>query len=290
MYTCNVCKKRQKPYFKYKKFRYYKCPNCALVSTYPIPTMHAMKGHYLTKFNEGNYNLLLAYENEYKRVYNDFIKILSNIVKRYKLSPKKLSVLDVGCFTGVFLEMLKKIGYQVSGLELQKEAVEIAQRKLPNKVFQADILKTKLSKKYDIVTLLGLVEHVTDPNLLISKCEKVLNPNGIVFIQTPESSSIPAKLLKQYWPPYAPIEHVHLFSRKSLVMLLENHGFEIIHSSSHIKKLPISYVYQMLGNFGPEFKKILSPLYFVLPKGVQNSVLPFYVGEMIIVGRKLPKD
>ncbi len=48
------------------------------------------------------------------------------------------SVLDIGCFTGEFLELLQDKGADVFGLELQTEAVDIANQKLPGKVYEAD--------------------------------------------------------------------------------------------------------------------------------------------------------
>lgn len=291
MIRCNVCLKKQKLYFTYKKFRYYKCNSCGLVSTLPLPTQRMILEHYDKKFRNGNYELLLKYENEYKQVYSDFIIIIKNILKKGKQNPHKLSALDIGCFTGSFLQMLKEIGFKVNGLELQKEAVQIAQKRLPKQVFESDVMKDKMPNgKYDLVCMLGLIEHVTDPYLLIKKCRKLLNDEGLLLIQTPNSSSIPARILKKYWPPYAPIEHINLFSRQSLVNLLSKHGFEIIHESNHIKKLPFSYVYNMLSNFGPEFKTILKPLDFLMPRVIKRFPLPFYVGEIIIVAKKLPKN
>lgn len=290
MHLCNVCGKRQTPYFTYRKFKYFKCPICNLVSTYPLPSLLEMKKHYKRKFEEGNYSLLLKYDNEYRRIYQDFVNILIKQLKKHKKSIKGLSVLDVGCFTGTFLLMLKRKGFKVTGLELQQDAAEIANKRLQNRVYATDVITGKLpDKQFDIISLLGLVEHVVDPSKLIKKCEKVLSKDGLIIIQTPESSSIPEKLLKKYWPPYAPIEHIHLFSRKALARLLTDNGFEIVYSGSHIKKLPVSYVYRMLENFGPEFKRLLTPLFSVLPDFMKEAVLPFYIGEMIFVARKLPK-
>ncbi len=289
MKMCNVCNQKQEYYFSYKKYKYYKCCSCGLVTTLPLPTKVIIERHYSKRFREGNYSLLLKYEEEYKRVYQDFISILLKILKNKRLKPKNLRVLDVGCFTGSFLQMLKKSGFNVTGLELQKEAVKIARKKLPSDVIVADVMTDKLpGKRYDIICMLGLIEHVNNPSKLIKKCSKYQDDNGMLLIQTPDSSSLPARILRKYWPPYSPVEHIHLFSQQSLIKLLEQNNYEIIFKSKHIKKLPISYVFQMLKNFGPEFRKIFSPIYKILPPSIRNAVLPFYVGEMILVARKLP--
>lgn len=289
MTKCNVCGKNQKLFFLYNKFKYFKCKKCGLVTTTPIPSEEIILQHYKNRFLNGNYSLLIKYDNEYKKVYMDFIHIIKNVLKKEKLSAKKMEALDIGCFTGSFLLLLKKIGFGVTGLELQQDAVTIAKKRLHNRVFTVDIMTDKLpNKKYDLVSMLGLIEHVKNPTLLIKKTKSLLNENGLIIIQTPDSASIPAQVLQKYWPPFSPIEHIHLFSRKSLVLLLLNSGFEVVHSSHHIKKLPFSYVFNMLDNFGPEFKKILNPFYAITPKKLRDMPLPFYIGEMIIVAKKLP--
>jgi len=94
-------------------------------------------------------------------------------------------------------------------------------------------------------------------------------------------------VLRKFWPPYAPVEHIHLFTRRGIRLLLEANGFRILDTRSHWKKLPVSYVYNMLQNFGPEFHRLLKPLYSVLPRFVRNAVLPFYIGEMIVVAARV---
>jgi hypothetical protein len=104
------------------------------------------------------------------------------------------------------------------------------------------------------------------------------------MVQTPNSASHLAQIMKQYWPPYSPIEHIHLFSRKSLEYALRENGFENITFKSHWKKLPIGYVYNMFSNFGPEFYSMLKPLDDTLNKSTQK--LPFFIGEMIVTATK----
>jgi len=257
MNKCIICFYNLKLIFKYKKFNYYRCSSCGLVSTLPLPSDKSIREHYQRGFIEGNYKFLREYSNQYKRVYFQFAEILEEKLSRKNISLKNLKVLDVGCFTGEFLEIIKNKGADVYGLELQKEAVEIADKKIPNRIFQSDLNSQKISKrKFDIVSLLGVVEHVKDPIALINQSYKLLNKNGIIIIQTPNSSSLPARILKKYWPPYSPIEHIHLFSKKSLYQALSQNGFSEIEFKSHWKKLPIGYVYNMFNIFGPEFKAI----------------------------------
>jgi hypothetical protein len=138
--------------------------------------------------------------------------------------------------------------------------------------------------KYDIITMLGLVEHVTDPYKLIKRSYQLLKKDGMLMIQTPNSTSLLAKTMGKFWPPYSPIEHIHLFSRKSLELALLNAGFKDISYQSHVKKLPVGYVYNMLNNFGPEIHALLKPVDIILDSS--RLKFPFYIGEMIVTATK----
>lgn len=240
------------------------------------------------KFKKGNYKLLRSYAKKYETIYKQFSEILLNELQKdtKKNSTKKLKILDVGCFTGEFLEIMQKKGADVYGLELQKEAVAIANKKLPGRIFKNDIMNDEIpAQQFDVITLFGLIEHVTDPKKLLKKSFHHVKKGGIIMIQTPNSSSLLARILQKYWPPYAPIEHVHLFGEKSIYKALKDSGFTVTLFKPHWKKLPLGYVYEMLQNYGPEFHRIVKPFEPILKPFFQLS-FRFYVGEMIVIARK----
>src|SRR3989344_9672273 len=258
MKICPVCHSKQKLIFLYQKFYYYRCKNCQLVSAYPLPTPKMIATHYAEKFKKGNYEILSKHPQQYIQVYADFVKTLYNRLHESDgdtLKGKK--ILDIGCFTGDFLQLLQKKGANVYGLELQNNAVKIANKKLPGRIFQADIMSYKFPKEqYDIITLLGVAEHVIDPLNLLKKSSQLLKKGGIIMIQTPNSSSLLARIAGKYWPPYTPVEHIHIFSKNGLRQALETCGLNDQIYQSHWKKLQVGYVYNNLNNFGPEFHRI----------------------------------
>jgi len=285
MEICLVCRKKQRFIFSYQNFLYYRCGNCQLVSTYPLPTTKTIKNYYENKFKKENYELSNKYSKRHKLVYTKYVKILKARLrdKNQMLEGKK--VLDVGCFTGEFLETLQKENADVYGLELQDTAARIANNKLPGKVLKKDVMNYNFpQKKYDVITLLGVVEHVANPMKLLRKSFQLLKKGGTLMIQTPNSSSFLARTMGKSWPPYSPIEHIHIFSRKSLNHALKKCGFQSISFKADWKKLPVWYVYNNFNYFGPQFHRILKPLHILLNKS--RIVLPFYIGEMIVTATK----
>ncbi len=101
-----------------------------------------------------------------------------------------LSCVDIGCGGGLISEPLAKNGACVTGIDASERNVKVAQwhaRKSKVNVKYRhgvieDILET--NEKFDIVLNLEVVEHVPDPNRLLSECVKLLNPNGVLIIAT----------------------------------------------------------------------------------------------------------
>jgi SAM-dependent methyltransferase len=273
--------------FSYRSFHYYRCPKCSHVTTYPTPDKNTIFEHYDRKFNEGNYQLLRDFSQDYKKIYDYYVQILDRELSARGLSWTGLKVLDVGCFTGEFLQLLKTHGADVYGLELQSRAVEIANRKLDGRVLQVDIDRADFPQmSFDIISLLGVIEHVVDPIRLLSRAQDLLRPGGLLLIQTPNSGSFLAHAMRGLWPPYAPVEHIHLFSKQSLTLALSHMGFDKIVYEGHWKKLPVDYVFNMLQNYGPEFHTLIKPVYTRLPEQLTRVSLPFYVGEMLVIAHK----
>ena len=287
-YNCSVCSTEQKFAFKRLGFDYYRCPSCRLVSTYPYPSDEEIEDHYRKKFNDGNYQLIQDYMQSYLSVYRDFAdKLLKLYKQRGENSLKGKLALDIGCFTGDFLKILKGFGADVYGVELQEEAVQIANKSLNGHVYKADLLKNNFPQhEYDIVTMLGLIEHVIDPVPLIERAVSLLKHDGILMLQTPDSNSILARLMNSKWPPYAPVEHIHLFSKKCLLNLLRQFDFSSIEFYSHVKHLPVDYIFNNLKNFGPELYNKLHNIYKISPRFIKTMRLPFYGGEMVVIASR----
>jgi len=246
-----------------------------------------MEKHYAKKFQKGNYQLLHSFKDQYNTIYEGMIVVLEKQLKKEGKILKDLRILDIGCFTGEFLLLLQKKGADVYGLELQKDVVHIANKNLPGRVLQADVMNDRFPKKhFDVISLLGVIEHVTDPLLLLKKSRTLLKKNGLLLIQTPNNTSLLAQTFGKYWPPYEPVEHIHLFGEKSIRTALKNSDFRVVSFQPHWKKLPVLYVYNMLENFGPEIHKIIKPFSFLLAKLPAKLSFPFYVGEMLLVAKR----
>jgi SAM-dependent methyltransferase len=269
--ACIVCGSPQDGNLQKGKWSYGRCRTCGLLSSKPIPSPQEIEDHYRAKFQRGNYETARRYAAQYRRIHKQ--------IADWMASKPGERVLDVGCFTGELIGILHQRGADVYGLELQTEAVEIARDRLPGRVYQADVDGSSFPPgPYDTVAMMGLIEHVIDPAKFVRRAHTLLVPGGRLMLQTPDAGSALARLMRRHWPPLAPIEHIHLFSRRSIRRLLEDCGFTEVQCRAHVKTLPVGYVYDMLSNFGPEWKRLFYPVRALLG----DAALPFYVGEMFV--------
>ena len=174
-------------------------------------------------------------------VYKKYIEFLREQVG--SLQGKRL--LDIGCFTGDFMDLAQKEGAITYGIEIQKDAFDIAAKKHPGRILNCTFKRTVFKEKLDIITLFGVIEHLVNPETLLKMISDWLTEGGIIIIQTPNAALIIAKLLNKYWPPFAPIEHIHYFSKKNIKKFLENYHFTNIKVCPHFKRLSVDYVYNM---------------------------------------------
>jgi 2-polyprenyl-3-methyl-5-hydroxy-6-metoxy-1,4-benzoquinol methylase len=104
--------------------------------------------------------------------------------------PADLTVLDVGCGTGVMLTLpLASLGYRVTGIDPHAESVARARglNRYPNAAFRAGDPGHLLAagERYDVVVASEVLEHIPDPLAFLRVLQGLLRPDGILVLTTP---------------------------------------------------------------------------------------------------------
>jgi 2-polyprenyl-3-methyl-5-hydroxy-6-metoxy-1,4-benzoquinol methylase len=176
--------------------------------------------------------------------------------------------LDYGCFDGGLLEHIEHQGYLGFGVEIQEESRLLAQSRVAGKV--AESLKENLIKhKISIISMKDSIEHLIDPNDLFIDLINLIEYQTDLFIQTPNARSLSALILGKRWACLNSPEHTILFSKKSLEIFLNRHGWEVKETKRVSKLLTIGYVLNQLEYFGG-FRKQSRLLSRITPKIIKN--------------------
>ena len=111
-----------------------------------------------------------------------------------------LDLADIGCGGGLITEPMARLGFQVTGVDADADAIEIAQAhgqasnlKIDYRVATVESL-ARSRRRFDAVLALEIVEHVTDPQPFLAACGSLLKPGG-AFIgatinRTPQSYAL----------------------------------------------------------------------------------------------------
>lgn len=204
-------------HYQTKDYRIIKCNKCGLLFTDPQLTKEKLKKYY-TEFADHRYLL------KYKHQAIERGKKILEMVGRLKRGG---DLLDVGCGYGFFLNLAREKGWRTYGLELSQGALKYARATYKLDLFEGDIAEVRLQpKKFDLITLQHVLEHVPMPILVLNKLAKALKDDGILVVVVPNASSLIAKLAGTRWVCFSEVTH-HLFhyTAKTLSLLLGLGGF-----------------------------------------------------------------
>lgn len=189
------------------------------------------------------YNTEQNLNSQFQRRRMDLTFLLAREAIANMDSINKIEVLDLGCGQGHITEYLgKELGSaNFSGLDYSISAIEYARDNYPDIDFAVgDASQTPYANDYfDLVICNNLLEHVSDPLLLLNQIKLICKPGGYVIITTPSRFRFenllriirgkPVKLMSS--------SHVTEYSVGQVIELLNHGGFQLIrHLSRPIAK------------------------------------------------------
>lgn len=139
-------------------------------------------------------------------------------------ASKDISILEIGSGLGYFVYGLQQEGYQASGLDISKGAVDQAIQYFGNHYHCGDVFlfSNENAGMYDCVLMLETIEHIEDPEAFIAAGLHLLKPGGKLILTTPNKdmfSSAP-------WSMDPPV-HLWSFSEKTFEVLSQKLGARV---------------------------------------------------------------
>lgn len=272
--------------FELRNFDFFRCQECELLFVDPV--YDASEIYDETYFLGGSHGFGFSnYETDKLASSRYLTRLLKWALKEcIEPSPK---LLDVGAANGFFLTICSDEGIDAEGVEISQEAADWAE-KLGRKVTCSTIEDFKTDQKYEIISALDVLEHISRPVDFIQTVRELLVERGIFLINVPYEGSFSAKLSGRKWHALLPPEHWFYFNKKSLRQILENGGFKILDSKVISKSFSLSYIFLTVIN-SPQIplslRKLLGTFEFIFksPIGKFKVFLPLY-DNLSVLARK----
>lgn len=205
-------------------FHISKCKTCGFRYTNPIPSEETIGKYYQSE----NY---ISHSDTNKGIINKLYHLVRKQSLKSKLklvnqaSKEKGTILDIGCGTGYFLQACKEDGWKIEGMEPDPGARALAEKNTSQTLYH-DILSLPGEKKYDVITLWHVLEHVHKLNESIQHIHKLLKENGTLIIAVPNCDSWDSTVYKEFWAAYDVPRHLYHFTPPDMDKLLNKHKFK----------------------------------------------------------------
>jgi len=149
-------------------------------------------------------------------------KRVGAFAKAYLAGVARPRLLDVGAGLGVFPHAVKAMGWECVAIDPDARAVEHMNERVGVRAIQGDFMTVGLDERFDIVTFNKVLEHVPDPITMLKRAVRFLADGGFVYLELPdgEMAAREGAGREEFF-----IEHLHVFSFASIVMLANAAGF-----------------------------------------------------------------
>lgn len=156
------------------------------------------------------------------------LPLLGNKLSEIKKFTKGNRLLEVGTGAGELTSVAKELLFDIIGIEIRPVYAKNVSDRLNIPIYSIDFMDFETYNLFDIIILGDVLEHVSNPTMMLDKIYNLLNKDGIVWISTPNFESAFSYIMKDKDPMWRVCEHLSYFSYRSLKTALELTGFNII--------------------------------------------------------------
>jgi len=167
-------------------------------------------------------------------------RLIKKLIARHIPHPRHKKFLDVGCGTGALLASHESLGFQTTGMDINKRALVLARDKSHARLIRSSLQTYKGRAIYDAIGLFDILEHQRDDKKFLHSCHKRLKKDGYLFITVPA--------LMRLWSPVDDYSgHCRRYEKKQLVHTVEEAGFRIVFTNYwNMLLMPVNTVWRLI--------------------------------------------
>lgn len=284
--------------FLRQEFSFYTCRDCEFLFVDPFSGFEIYNDAY---YRGAGPDPFVDYETEYRdyrrtdralefadlfRLAEDFVKSRGRSIPASASAP--LHWLDFGCGAGGFLKFLRErstlVGHplELTGHDVGSYA-ELLKTTDGFRLLDFDEITRESSARYDVISMIEVIEHIPDPASAIALVSRLLKPGGLLLLTTGNLASPVARRHGIHYRYCAPEIHVSLFNPRCLTQLYRAHGlapypvryrgavvFKVVKSLRH---RPVFRTLAGLALKFPPFVRLIDTLYGVsaMPCAVKRT-------------------
>jgi len=236
-----------------------RCKNCGLIYCTPRDPQHTIDGLYKQ-----------IKDNEYLEFSGARVRTFQRALRNLQFHKPTGKLLDIGCYTGIFMRIAQENGWEVYGIEPITWAADIGIKEYRLNIINKSIYKAEnLSVRFDAITMWDVIEHLTDPQEALRICRDKLSDKGILAISTMNCRGLFFNLCGRYWPWFMRM-HLYYFTPLTISRMLKETGFKLISVRPYVHYVSVEYL----------LRKLMPSSSFKVFKGI---ILPVQLGDFMEV-------
>lgn len=217
-------------------FGFYECKNCSLQFLSPQHSYNSLSKYYSDDYKPYNRSTddwkdkpeLFIYKGLNSRGIIKKLFIPFNFfIRRAMIVKKGEKLLDIGCGSGNYLRMAKKLGVECFGSdiysgkkgEFKSDDIKFFNKKAEELDFSDNF--------FDVITLNHVFEHLKDPHIILEKIRKFIKPEGIIILQVPNNRSLSSVIFRRFYQGIDSPRHYFVYNKKSMENICDSRNLKI---------------------------------------------------------------
>lgn len=255
------------------------CKKCGFVFADGIPSSDNFDNYYAV-MSKYEFNHKDGVAPDY--YINHFTKIVDFIIPHLK--NQNVEILDVGCSTGGLLSVFKSKGYlNLLGIDPSPSCVKAVKKLYDIEAAVNNIANFDTDKKFDLIILSAVLEHLVDFESSMQKIRSLLKDNGMLFIDVPDAERFDLYISAPF--QQFSVEHINYFSQYSIKNLLSVFSFKILEMQQNESRMNLTTdpdVFVLA-------EKVEESNFKIIKDAISESKVKKYITECVKIDLKIKK-